>query len=250
MPSENRIVAVTYCDDGKGLRRLSYAADLAALTRSALQIVLPLSAAEQDIAGTESALSAIDFRLGDQVRPPGTLTAGSAGDAGKGIRKLIESGAKIIAVVSDEDPLYAELPCIVSKDEERVFRNGGKKEILLPFGPGNAGIRVLETIRPLAVSLGAGIRLYHTTWRDEKVSSENARDHMCATALEALARLQALGPFEATLEMVAEVDAGIHLAALKNGSSLIAMTRGRRVVKGGYVSELIARSAVPVIIIP
>ena len=238
MPSNNWTVAVTYCADRQGMTRLAYAASLAQQTGSALLALIHCEAK----AGFRG------LRL-DSHGLPEDRVCGFAGHAEAEIAARTAKGEKLIAVVSEEDPLYAGLPCIVSKDEGAVFRNV-KREILLPFGPGEAACRVLGSIRELADLLGASIRLYHTTWRAPGVESENAYDHMCAEAREALAKLRESGPFEAALEMAEEVDSGIHLAALKSGSSLIAMTRGSRVLKGGYLAELIARSAVPVIIIP
>ncbi len=244
MPSKNKIVAVTYCDDRAGRTRLAYAADLAKLTNAQLLVLLPFL-------GDADSISEDILRLDAALVPNGSCYYSMTGDVESKFRTTAaDPNNSIIAVVTNDEPLYNKHVRLMNKDESRVFRNNEKKEILLPFGPGDASLRVLEAVQPFAAALGASIRLYHTTWRNRGVASDNVRDHMRPDVLQVFDQLQARGPFSATLETASEVDAGINVSALAHGSSFIAMTRGRDVVKGGYMHWVNVRSSVPTIIIP
>jgi len=250
MTSNEKIVAVTYCADRPGQTRLAYAADLAQLTNSSLLLVLPLPDNCRRSPDDDRAAGKHRFRLDAKPFPANVPVSVLTGDVLGGINEMASNPSfSMIAVVTDDEPIYGKLVRIASKDESRVFRSE-KKEILLPFGPGDASLRVLEAVQPFAASLGASIRLYHTTWRNDSVKSNDVRDHMRPDVLQVFDQLQTKGPFAVTLETAAEVDAGINLAALTNGSSFIAMTRGRRVVRGGYMHWVTVRSSVPTIIVP
>jgi hypothetical protein len=244
MTPKIKIVAVTYCADRAGRTRLAYAADLAKLANARLLVLLQFSS-DTDPTAEDS------IRLDAELVPTGSCYSFMIGNAESKFRAMaLDPNYSIVAVVTDDEPLFEKHVRIVSKDENRVFRNSEKKEILLPFGPGDAGVRVLEAIQPFAASLGASIRLYHTTWRNDSVASDNVRDHMRPDVLQVFDQLQAKGPFTVSLETASEVDAGINLSALTNGSSFIAMTRGRHVIRGGYMHWVTARSSVPTIIVP
>ncbi len=244
MPANNLIVAVTFCADRIGRRRLSYAVNLAELTDSTLLVVLPPSK------NGKIPNDAGPIYLDTATIPAGMPVLFSTDNIEANIKQLAsDPNRQMMAVVSNDEPAYDQLVRIACKDEDRVFRNG-KREILLPFGPGDAGIRTLRTVLPLANLLGASLRLYHTTWRNESVASGDARDHMRSDAKQTMDELQTHGPFVYTIETASEVDAGINHAALRGGASLVAMSRGRRVIMGGYLNGVRERSPVPTLIVP
>jgi len=136
-------------------------------------------------------------------------------------------------------------------DEEKVFGRR-KGPIYLPFGDGESGIHASEIAFALAKAIGVTVVLYHTTWRDERNPSTDARDHMVPAAREDWERLQArateLGVSrQSIIEMAVDVVPGL-LESATGRAILIVVARGLKTIEGSYVEQILEQSAVPVLV--
>jgi hypothetical protein len=164
-------------------------------------------------------------------------------------------------VVSNNLALRRRDLTILQPFEERdVLRSEGG--ILVPFGDGNSGPASISFAIPLAKALSREIVFYHTTWRNEKVASNNAVDHLCAAAEsqhELLKRQadQAGVAHRMAVEMADDVVFGMLNCALNgdvrpdnpNPVNLIVMAHGVKTYKGSYARKALKESPTPLLVV-
>ncbi len=148
--------------------------------------------------------------------------------------------------------LGREVSHLVPFWEKRLAR-GDSLKVVIPFGDGESGIRAARIGIPFAKQIGSNILLWHTTWRDAQVSSEDMQLHMCEDAKNVLRTLKGMCrkgsvPFEVRVESADDVSEGIVRAALFEGASLIVMARGNETGRGSYLDQVLGRSSVPILI--
>lgn len=256
-------VAVTYQDDRAGRRRLAYADDLASRCGGLLFLALPALPAVPAVsavaagrsAGAPAAAAVRDFSaLANSLQPCRTAAiAGLEGDRAS-IAAALAARGNAVAVSDRPERHFAGQSAIYPADEIEFTRNrDGAPRVLLPFGTGPDAAAALEGLADVLGSMPAKeVVLYHTTWRNPEVSGDDPERHVCpeaaAVRVALEARLDRLGWVRRTVVETAEaVPAGIAQRALGELCSLICMARSPHVVKGSYVDELLARTAVPLL---
>ncbi len=255
-------VAVTYQDDRAGRRRLAYADDLASRCGAELFLALldtplvpALAAAAGRVAGASAPAADRYFAaLASSLHQCRTADiAGLEGDW-TALAAALASRADAVAVSDRPERHFAGLAAIYPADETEFSRNrDGPPRVLVPFGTGPDAADALEGLVAVLGPMAAKeVVLYHTTWRNPSIASDDPDRHVCPeaaavrTALEA--RLDRLGwPYRTVIETAEAVPAGIAQRALGELCSLICMARSPHVVKGSYVDELLARTAVPLL---
>lgn len=234
----------------RGQRTFRYADLLAFALKARLLVHVPgdgetVSAEEED--GIRRRLAG-NFHLENQAY--GGLFRSFAGVPADG---LVVGG-------SESDALAAALPraarLLLPPGDSKVMGAANRFRLLLPFGNGPSGLRAADAAiafaRALAHPVAPEFRLYHTTWRDPALASDDPSAHMAEKTRDVLDqltdRLKAAGfGFETTLETAETVVGGIARAALAQDADLVVMARGTRTSRGSYVSQLHERRCVPLL---
>ncbi len=158
--------------------------------------------------------------------------------------------------VSCDTLAHRGTPVLSPGGERVVFRGNKKGAIFVPVGDGPSGIVGTKYATVLAQRLNTNIILWHTTWRDEKVRSDDPADHVSKEAQCVLNETTMLVkesgvPVTMTIECAPTVIEGIIGAALRSGASLIVMAQGTHKEFGAYTDRVRARNCpIPMLIIP
>jgi hypothetical protein len=158
---------------------------------------------------------------------------------------------------------YAEeRPCpgvhaLVPDSEVSIEQRGGP--LVIPFGNRNTALRAAELGMRLAKLLERKVILYHSTWRSNKVNSDEPRENMCPAAIEVMGKLEQLSSrlgvqCQTVVEMAPDVTLGIRNCAGAHFASLLICAFGRW--KGGaggssgsHVTKLVKQTAYPLLIV-
>lgn len=263
--------AVTYRDDRIGRRRLAYADDLACRCGAELFLALPLTSAELAVpaavavssadsktvsADGDRAVGRRDFAaLAASLHPCRSVKIGGFEGSRSDIAAALAARGRVVAVSGRSERHFSGLTCIYPADEAEFTRNAdGPPRLLLPFGTGSDAGLALDGLASVLGSLAAKEAvLYHTTWRNPTVASDDPEAHVCRAAravrLDLENRLDRLGWSRRTVIETAEaVPAGIAQRALGELCCLICVARSPQIIKGSYVDELLARSTVPLLV--
>jgi hypothetical protein len=146
-------------------------------------------------------------------------------------------------------------------DESQVLRASGS--ILVPFGDGDSGMIAALVAVPLAQALSLEVLFYHTTWRSEKVESDDAEDHMCVNSRAQYRHLERIAQdagiaYRIGVEMADDVVFGMLHCALTGDVegdaepkpvNLIVMAHGLNTHIGSYVEKALKVSATPILVV-
>lgn len=126
--------------------------------------------------------------------------------------------------------------------------------VMIPFGNGGAGALAAQRASGFINDLQLQPVLYHTTWREDGVDSDDPKDHMCEGARHALfaAKGYLYGLHETQSEVVIEcadhVADGLVEAALRLQCQMIIMAPGEQTGRGSYVQQVAEVSPIPLLI--
>ncbi|MFH1047521.1 MAG: hypothetical protein V1738_04415 [Patescibacteria group bacterium] len=142
---------------------------------------------------------------------------------------------------------------LVPFDEVGLLARGQKPKVLIPLSNDESGYFATAECLPIIAALGYGIMFWHTTWRNAKITSAVARDHLSVEAKVTLPQVERLAetagvPYETHIELAECIEYGLVEAALDKGCCLIVMARGRNTVRGSYVDGVLSKSSVPVLV--
>lgn len=128
----------------------------------------------------------------------------------------------------------------------------GPGSVLVPFGDSISALTAGHSAFALARELALPVVLYHTTWHDPAVKSDNAEDHMCREAKTLWARLKAMAEgagvqFKTVVECADDVVEGILRCGMRESSRLLVMSRSDKTIVGCYVDQALKQSPIPVL---
>ena len=139
--------------------------------------------------------------------------------------------------------------------EGRVFR-ANKGPILVPLGDGDSSIVAAARGIALAQTLGTEVIFWHTTWKNVHEKSADPRKHVYPTAEAILSEAEQMGRAAnvtreaCRVECAETVVESIIRVALRSGTSLVVMPRGKRKKYGAYADRVRARNCpVPLLIL-
>jgi nucleotide-binding universal stress UspA family protein len=141
---------------------------------------------------------------------------------------------------------------VLYPSREKTILGRGKGPLLVPFGDSCTALPAANIAIMLGKMLALPVVFYHTTWVDEKVSSQAPEDHMCAGAKEIAELLKqnatrAGVDFSFAIETADDVAEGILQCALRRSVRLIVMPRSAKTTIGCYVNQALAKTPVPLL---
>lgn len=143
------------------------------------------------------------------------------------------------------------LSVVVPADETNIEARGSGK-LCIPLGSGASGRAAIALGIPLAKKLGLlPVIFYHTTWRNEVITSPDPKEHLCTAARTLLAVAESKAREKnvvcrTIIETAPDVAEGIVRAALREHATIIFMTRSLTTGRGSYVDRVLDQSPIPV----
>ncbi len=148
---------------------------------------------------------------------------------------------------------------IMPQRETDIFRSG-KESVLLSIGDDNLAQRTYRHglhISKCLLPKNGWVTLYHTTWKDPRILSDDPFDHVSEQALRILNEAEGLGnDFEIAVHRMIRMDEtvlhGIAEAALRSNAGLVVVARDRDVTIGDYAERLatLLADSIPILILP
>jgi len=189
------------------------------------------------------------------------------------VRRLIDNvqlGARPVFVVGTVEAESGPGQIIVGRRDLRVHDGAahlapmdeialearGWGPVCIPFGNAPESTNACRRLLDLAWRLMLPVRFYHTTWKMEGVADALPPSvHMMPAAIAVKAALEETArrrrmTYRTVIETAASIDEGVCRFALREGCSLIALSRGEHVGRGSYVDDILARSTTPVYVEP
>ncbi|MBI5153267.1 MAG: hypothetical protein HZA36_02300 [Parcubacteria group bacterium] len=174
-------IYVMYRDTRTGRSELAYASDMATQFGIRLVVLVP-----EDLSMDWDALD--EFVESNTFSKLGVYDYYSVSNTTIGSR--ISSDG--ILVGGSDVTTIGTISLLIPFEESMFIRDIDVKEILIPFGDGDSGVRAAEYGVILAKQIVYGLELWHTTWIDTTVSSDDMSLHMCEGAKDILLKLRRL----------------------------------------------------------
>lgn len=155
-------------------------------------------------------------------------------------------------VVTNTLPRRQDLIVLQSKDARRIDLSE-KRCIFIPFGTGESALHAAPPAIEIARKTGMPLVFYHTTWRNESLSSKDPRDHMEQAAKAVQQRLKTwiaqaeLPEPTVIVEMADDVMEGILFSAIVHKAALIATACNPQMTHGSYAVRLQTESPIPIL---
>ncbi len=160
-------------------------------------------------------------------------------------------------IVSNSFIKEAKRATVIAPGHEAFLYGRSRGEVMFPIGKRGSGRWAIDEGLSLLkkISPDAKILIWHTTWPKTNLTSTNPADHVCDMSrsnIEYAERKAHEMRFETRtlIEMRREVVEGLSRALLREGCSMVVMTKGVNTKWGNYPIQLIERSCpVPLMLI-